>query len=98
MRAPRLGEVWPKLREFCGDDVLVAHNGCEFDFRVLTRVAKCLGATFDSATFDSLPLARELFPTSRRLEDLAQVSRQPGGPAAAGRQSAGPWGGWISGG
>jgi DNA polymerase III epsilon subunit family exonuclease len=70
--APSFAEVWPKLREFCGDDVLVAHNGFSFDFRILTRMVRELGGTFDSPMYDSLPLARDLFPTSRQLPDLAR--------------------------
>jgi DNA polymerase III epsilon subunit family exonuclease len=71
--APRFDEIWPKFRAFCGDDVIVAHNGYEFDFRILTRMAKALGKPFDLCTYDTLPLARDLFPTSRKLEHLAPM-------------------------
>jgi DNA polymerase III epsilon subunit family exonuclease len=64
--------VWPEFREFCGDDVIVAHNGYDFDFRVLHRMSRAAGSEFDLCTFDTLPLARDLFPTSRKLVDLAQ--------------------------
>lgn len=69
---PFFESVWPEFREFCGDDVIVAHNGYDFDFRVLHRMAKAAGGTFDLCTFDTLPLARDLFPTSRKLVDLAR--------------------------
>ena len=68
--APTFAEVWPTFRAFCGGDVVVAHNGYDFDFKILKRMALALGA-FDLCTFDSLPLARELVPTSRTLANLA---------------------------
>jgi superfamily I DNA/RNA helicase len=62
--------VWPEFRDFCGDDILVAHNGALFDFPILRRMAKGLGGdTF--CTYDTLLLARELHTGSRKLENLA---------------------------
>jgi superfamily I DNA/RNA helicase/DNA polymerase III epsilon subunit-like protein len=69
--APRFGDLWPTVRAFCGDDIIVAHNGYEYDFRILARVVKQMGKRFDLCTYDTLPLARDLYPTSRRLADLA---------------------------
>ncbi len=71
--APRFEEIWPKFREFCGEDVIVAHNGYEFDFRILARMSKAIGEPFELCTYDTLPLARDLFPTSKRLEHLAPM-------------------------
>jgi superfamily I DNA/RNA helicase len=70
--APAMAAIWPGFREFCGSDVLIAHNGYDFDFPILRRVARELGDTFDLTQYDSLPLARQLCPTSRKLEDLAR--------------------------
>jgi superfamily I DNA/RNA helicase/inhibitor of KinA sporulation pathway (predicted exonuclease) len=70
--APYFETIWPKFRAFCGDDVVVAHNGYQFDFPILARMVKAIGATYDLSTYDTLPLARDLFPTSRRLGDLAR--------------------------
>ena len=47
--APYFEDVWPDFRVFCGDDVIVAHNGYEFDFRILQRMTKPLAQRFDSA-------------------------------------------------
>jgi len=66
--APSFAEVWPAFRSFCGNDIVVAHNGYSFDFKVLKRLA---GDLQGIGTYDTLPLARELVPSSRRLEDLA---------------------------
>lgn len=77
--APAFDEVWPKFHAFCGDDVVVAHNGYDFDFRILTRMAKVLGKKFDLVTYDTLPLARDLFPTSKKLEHLAPMFGIPTG-------------------
>ncbi|HEX4679720.1 MAG TPA: UvrD-helicase domain-containing protein, partial [Gaiellaceae bacterium] len=70
--APRFEDIWPRLRAFCGDDVIVAHNGYEFDFRILGRLVRAMGKRFDLCTYDTLPLARDLYPTSRKLQDLAR--------------------------
>ncbi len=70
--APTFAEIWPRFREFSGADVLVAHNGYQFDFPILSRMVKEIGGTFSAITFDSLPLARDLVPTSRKLGDLAR--------------------------
>lgn len=70
--APHFEEVFPAFREFCGSDVVVAHNGYLFDFPVLQRMAgKSMGERL--VTYDTLLLARELHPGSRKLEDLARV-------------------------
>ncbi len=69
--APRFAQVWQSFRDFCGDDVIVAHNGYDFDFPVLRRMVHGTGATFDLCTFDSLPMARDLLSTSCSLPNLA---------------------------
>lgn len=70
--APSFAELWPRIREFVGTDVLVAHNGYHFDFPILSRMVESAGDEFSAITFDSLPLARDLVPTSRKLGDLAR--------------------------
>jgi superfamily I DNA/RNA helicase len=77
--APRFEDIWKSFRAFCGDDVIVAHNGYEFDFRILARVVRALGKRFDLCTYDTLPLARDLYPTSRKLVDLARQFGIPPG-------------------
>jgi len=69
--APTFAEVWPRLQDFCGNDMLVAHNGYRFDFPILKRMAKGLPGAATLSTYDSLPLAKELNPDSRSLENLA---------------------------
>jgi DNA polymerase III epsilon subunit-like protein len=58
--------VWPRFAEFCGSDIVVAHNGYQFDFPLLRRLT---GA--EPCTYDTLPLARELHAGSAKLADLA---------------------------
>lgn len=79
--APRFEDVWPMFSAFCGNDVIVAHNGYEFDFRILSRMARGLGGgvRFDLCTYDTLPLARDLCPASRKLVDLARQFGIPPG-------------------
>ena len=69
--APSFAEVWPKLQDFCGNDMLVAHNGYRFDFPIIKRMAAGLSGASALSTYDSLPLAKELNPDSRSLENLA---------------------------
>ena len=70
---PFFEEVWPAFRTFVGDDVLLAHNGHWFDFPILRRMAGSLGSAMDIPVYDTLPLARDLHPGSRRLSDLAEA-------------------------
>ncbi|HEV8149290.1 MAG TPA: UvrD-helicase domain-containing protein, partial [Gemmatimonadales bacterium] len=70
---PSLAEVWPAFREFCGGDLLVAHNGNGFDFPILRRLGSELEGGGDFLSYDSLPLARDLHPGSRKLADLAHA-------------------------
>ena len=76
---PMLEEAWSAFRGFCGDDILVAHNGNGFDFPILRRAEQECGPAAgqqsgrDMVTYDSLPLARDLHPGSRRLGDLAHA-------------------------
>jgi superfamily I DNA/RNA helicase/DNA polymerase III epsilon subunit-like protein len=77
--APRFEDIWPAFRAFCGDDVIVAHNGYDFDFPIIHRMAKEIGATFDLCTYDSLPLARDLTATSHKLVNLASQFGIPPG-------------------
>jgi DNA helicase-2/ATP-dependent DNA helicase PcrA len=67
--APTFDEIWPLYRDFCGDDVLVAHNGFGFDFPILRRLG---GMDAGSSNYDTLPLARSLQSTSAKLPDLAR--------------------------
>jgi len=70
--APYFEAIWPAFHDFCGSDVLVAHNGYQFDFPILRRMAAKLPRGADFSTYDTLPLARTLHSTSRKLEHLAR--------------------------
>lgn len=72
IEAPSFQQIWPTFREFCSSDVVVAHNGHNFDFPVLRRLAgeaECASLH----TYDTLVLARELRTGSAKLSHLAQV-------------------------
>lgn len=78
--APHFEEVWPRFREFVGRDQLIAHNGYEFDFPILTRMS----GHRDFVVFDTLPLARWLRVGSAKLELLAERFKiDPGDPHKA---------------
>lgn len=73
--APHFEEIWERFRQFCGKDVLVAHNGNQFDFPIIRRQVADLDlqGVEQFTTYDTLPLARELFEGSAKLEDLAKI-------------------------
>jgi UvrD-like helicase C-terminal domain/Exonuclease len=71
MGAPSLAEVWPRFRAFVGSDLLIAHNGQEFDVPVLRRLCQGFPEIDDLVFYDTLPLARSLVEGSARLTELA---------------------------
>jgi DNA polymerase III epsilon subunit-like protein len=72
--APSFAEVWPRLREFFGEDLVLAHNGFGFDVPVLRRlVAELRGPGREPRFFDTLPLARSLVAGNVKLERLAEL-------------------------
>ena len=63
-------QLLPEFLEFIGDDMLVAHNGFGFDFPILIRLYKKItGKMLPNRRFDTLPLARRLFPGQRASVD-----------------------------
>jgi superfamily I DNA/RNA helicase/DNA polymerase III epsilon subunit-like protein len=69
--APTLEEVWTRFRTFVGNDLLVAHNGQEFDVPVLRRLCRDFPGIDDLVFYDTLPLARSLVEGSAKLTELA---------------------------
>jgi superfamily I DNA/RNA helicase/DNA polymerase III epsilon subunit-like protein len=69
--APSLDDVWARFRAFVGKDILIAHNGQEFDVPVLRRVCADQPGIDDLIFYDTLPLARSLVEGSARLTELA---------------------------
>jgi DNA polymerase III epsilon subunit family exonuclease len=77
---PTLAEIWPAFRAFVGDHVLVVHNGHRFDIPLLQRQTAAWAGTLGLAFFDSLTLARSLFPAGGlSLDNLAQRFGVPTG-------------------
>ena len=69
--ARSFAEVWPEFRAFIGDDILIAHNGQQFDIPVLRRLAAGRDGVDSLVFYDTLPLVRSLSRDSAKLEDLA---------------------------
>ena len=69
---PHFEDMWPAFREFCGNDVLVAHNGHRFDFPIMRRMSEKLESPAFVA-YDTLLLAREVRSGSAKLVDLANA-------------------------
>jgi len=65
--AETIKEVMPKLLEFLGDSVLVAHNA-DFDIGFLKYNAKELGYELNNTYIDTLRLAKDLFPDYKKYK------------------------------
>ena len=65
--APKIDEVFPKILEFVGDSVLVAHNA-DFDIGFLKHNAAELGYKLDNTYIDTLQLAKDLFPNFKKYK------------------------------
>ena len=65
--APTIKEIFPKVIEFIGDSVLVAHNA-DFDIGFLKHNAAQLGHKFDYTYIDTLRLAKDLFPDYKKYK------------------------------
>jgi len=60
--AATLSDIWNEFTEFIGTDLLIAHNGFAFDFKIMDRMARELGKKrLANVRYDSLILARNLF-------------------------------------
>ena len=61
--APAFRDAGNRFLNFVGNDVLIAHNGYGFDFRVLNREFNRHSLTrMPNARFDTLPMARSYYP------------------------------------
>src|SRR5699024_8804851 len=65
--AETIDKVFPKILEFIGDSVLVAHNA-DFDIGFLKHNAGELGYTLNNTYIDTLRLAKELFPEYKKYK------------------------------
>lgn len=65
--AETIDKVFPKMLEFLGDSVIVAHNA-GFDVGFLKQNAKVLGYKFDYTYLDTLSLAKDLFPEYKKYK------------------------------
>jgi DNA helicase II / ATP-dependent DNA helicase PcrA len=70
--APSMSEIWPRFRAFVGTDLVVAHNGQEFDVPVLRRACAEFEGFDELVFYDTLPLARSVVDGSVKLTYLAQ--------------------------
>ena len=65
--AETIDKVFPKILDFLGDSVIVAHNA-DFDVGFLKYVAKDLGYDFDYTYVDTLALARKIYPNLKKYK------------------------------
>ena len=60
--APTPEQAIRSFKEFCGDNILVAHNANGFDMLFLRKAGDKAGVDFSNAYLDTLPMAQALFP------------------------------------
>jgi DNA polymerase-3 subunit alpha (Gram-positive type) len=65
--ADTIDKIMPKIIEFVGDSVLVAHNA-DFDIGFLKYNAKILGLSLENTYLDTLRLAKALFPDFKKYK------------------------------
>ena len=65
--AETIDKVFPKVLEFIGDSVIVAHNA-DFDIGFLKHNAKELGYTLENTYMDTLRLSKMLFPDFKKYK------------------------------
>lgn len=78
---PRVEELLESLADFCGDDVLVAHNA-EFDKQFLTAdITKHEAKAPRGIILDSYPMSKKVFPglANYKLATLVQHLNIPAG-------------------
>lgn len=65
-----ISQVWPELKSFIGDSLIIAHNGYSFDFPILDRFSRQIeGQKLRNTRLDTLPLARMLYPNQKNSVD-----------------------------
>lgn len=74
--AETIDKVMPKILEFVGDSVLVAHNA-DFDIGFLKYNANELGLSLDNTYLDTLRLAKDLFPDYKKYK-LCKIAENLG--------------------
>lgn len=74
--AETIDKIFPKVLEFLGDSVIVAHNA-PFDIGFLKQNAKTLGHEFDYTYLDTLSLAKDLFPEYKKYK-LGKIAENLG--------------------
>ena len=65
--AETIDKVMPKVIEFVGDSIVVAHNA-NFDVGFIRHNAEQLGLKFDNTFIDTVALAKELFPDLKKYK------------------------------
>lgn len=68
--APAFNDVWIKFKKFIAKDILIAHNGYAFDFKIVDRFALQMdGTKLTNTRYDSLIFARKMFPNEHNSID-----------------------------
>ena len=67
--APSPEEAIRAFKEFCGNNILVAHNAHSFDMLFIRKAGEKAGVSWDENTYiDTLPMGQALFPGLRNYK------------------------------
>ncbi len=68
--APDMKTAVKKMIDFAGNDLLIAHNGYSFDFKIIDRYSRgLLNDRLPNTRYDSLVFARHLYPSKQNSID-----------------------------
>jgi len=68
--APNIVEIFPEFEKFIDKNLIIAHNGYAFDFKIIDRIGKQLKRNkLQNIRYDSLILSRNLFPDAQNSID-----------------------------
>ena len=66
---PAPKKLFAPFKEFCGNNILVAHNAHSFDMLFIRKAGEKAGVSWDENTYiDTLPMGQALFPGLRNYK------------------------------
>ena len=90
--APTPEEAIRAFKEFCGDNILVAHNAHSFDMLFIRKAGEKAGVSWDENTYiDTLPMGRHSFRVCATTSWTPSTSTSRSRPSTITAPSMTPW-------
>ena len=90
--APTPEEAIRAFKEFCGDNILVAHNAHSFDMLFIRKAGEKAGVSWDENTYiDTLPMGRHSFRGCATTSWTPSTSTSRSRPSTITAPSMTPW-------